>query len=83
MRLEAGSEVRVNVSLLLPTADFGLSKIIDDQVTMKTVCGTPGYCGEPPFFPAFIGNHESQKLSGCSLGWNQFPGPIWALDQQH
>lgn len=27
-------------------ADFGLSKIIDDQVTMKTVCGTPGYCGE-------------------------------------
>ncbi|CAF89225.1 unnamed protein product, partial [Tetraodon nigroviridis] len=25
-------------------ADFGLSKIIDDQVTMKTVCGTPGYC---------------------------------------
>lgn len=28
------------------TADFGLSKIVDDQVTMKTVCGTPGYCGE-------------------------------------
>lgn len=28
------------------TADFGLSKIIDDQVTMKTVCGTPGYCGK-------------------------------------
>ncbi|KAG8003321.1 Calcium/calmodulin-dependent protein kinase type IV, partial [Nibea albiflora] len=26
------------------SADFGLSKIIDDQVTMKTVCGTPGYC---------------------------------------
>uniref|UniRef100_A0A3Q2NRQ9 Calcium/calmodulin-dependent protein kinase type IV n=1 Tax=Fundulus heteroclitus TaxID=8078 RepID=A0A3Q2NRQ9_FUNHE len=26
--------------------DFGLSKIIDDQVTMKTVCGTPGYCPE-------------------------------------
>ncbi|MEE6459803.1 hypothetical protein FKM82_000743, partial [Ascaphus truei] len=25
-------------------ADFGLSKIVDDQVTMKTVCGTPGYC---------------------------------------
>lgn len=31
------------------TADFGLSKIIDDQVTMKTVCGTPGYCGESPW----------------------------------
>ncbi|AWP10507.1 putative calcium/calmodulin-dependent protein kinase type IV [Scophthalmus maximus] len=28
----------------LKIADFGLSKIIDDQVTMKTVCGTPGYC---------------------------------------
>ncbi|KFP05019.1 Calcium/calmodulin-dependent protein kinase type IV, partial [Calypte anna] len=24
--------------------DFGLSKIVDDQDTMKTVCGTPGYC---------------------------------------
>lgn len=32
--------------MLSLTADFGLSKIIDDQVTMKTVCGTPGYCGE-------------------------------------
>ncbi|XP_078422345.1 calcium/calmodulin-dependent protein kinase type IV isoform X3 [Cetorhinus maximus] len=29
---------------LLKIADFGLSKIADDQVTMKTVCGTPGYC---------------------------------------
>ncbi|XP_069818521.1 calcium/calmodulin-dependent protein kinase type IV-like isoform X1 [Dendropsophus ebraccatus] len=29
---------------LLKIADFGLSKIIDDQRTMKTVCGTPGYC---------------------------------------
>lgn len=32
--------------VLIFSADFGLSKIIDDQVTMKTVCGTPGYCGE-------------------------------------
>ncbi|KAM6235751.1 calcium/calmodulin-dependent protein kinase type IV-like [Porphyrio hochstetteri] len=24
--------------------DFGLSKIVDEQDTMKTVCGTPGYC---------------------------------------
>lgn len=31
---------------LISSADFGLSKIIDDQVTMKTVCGTPGYCGK-------------------------------------
>ncbi|KAM9330600.1 calcium/calmodulin-dependent protein kinase type IV-like [Gastrophryne carolinensis] len=29
---------------LLKIADFGLSKIIDDQAAMKTVCGTPGYC---------------------------------------
>lgn len=29
---------------LLKIADFGLSKIIDDQLAMKTVCGTPGYC---------------------------------------
>ncbi|KAK0150576.1 Calcium/calmodulin-dependent protein kinase type IV [Merluccius polli] len=28
----------------LKIADFGLSKIIDDQLPMKTVCGTPGYC---------------------------------------
>ncbi|NXG81731.1 KCC4 kinase, partial [Stercorarius parasiticus] len=24
--------------------DFGLSKIVDEQDTMKTICGTPGYC---------------------------------------
>ncbi|NWY42471.1 KCC4 kinase, partial [Sylvia atricapilla] len=29
----------------LKIADFGLSKIVEDHVTMKTVCGTPGYCG--------------------------------------
>lgn len=29
-----------------PQGDFGLSKIVDEQDTMKTVCGTPGYCGE-------------------------------------
>lgn len=34
---------------VMSTADFGLSKIIDEQVTMKTVCGTPGYCGESKF----------------------------------
>ena len=32
--------------LLYFVADFGLSKIIDREVTMNTVCGTPGYCGE-------------------------------------
>uniref|UniRef100_A0A803V6E2 Protein kinase domain-containing protein n=1 Tax=Ficedula albicollis TaxID=59894 RepID=A0A803V6E2_FICAL len=30
----------------LKIGDFGLSKILDEQDTMKTVCGTPGYCGE-------------------------------------
>ncbi|XP_053145558.1 calcium/calmodulin-dependent protein kinase type IV-like [Hemicordylus capensis] len=28
----------------LKIGDFGLSKIVDEQETMKTVCGTPGYC---------------------------------------
>nr|XP_041566865.1 calcium/calmodulin-dependent protein kinase type IV-like isoform X1 [Taeniopygia guttata] len=28
----------------LKIGDFGLSKILDEQDTMKTVCGTPGYC---------------------------------------
>lgn len=28
----------------LKLADFGLSKIIDNEVHMQTVCGTPGYC---------------------------------------
>ncbi|XP_067105886.1 calcium/calmodulin-dependent protein kinase type IV [Osmerus mordax] len=39
----------------LKIADFGLSKIIDDQVTMKTVCGTPGYCAP-------------EILCGCAYG---------------
>ncbi|XP_020636769.3 calcium/calmodulin-dependent protein kinase type IV [Pogona vitticeps] len=28
----------------LKIGDFGLSKIVHEQDTMKTVCGTPGYC---------------------------------------
>ncbi|XP_019393823.1 PREDICTED: calcium/calmodulin-dependent protein kinase type IV-like isoform X1 [Crocodylus porosus] len=28
----------------LKIGDFGLSKIVDEQDAMKTVCGTPGYC---------------------------------------
>ncbi|XP_031465774.1 calcium/calmodulin-dependent protein kinase type IV isoform X2 [Phasianus colchicus] len=36
-------------------ADFGLSKIVEDQVTMKTVCGTPGYCAP-------------EILRGCAYG---------------
>jgi len=28
----------------LKIADFGLSKMVSDEVQMQTVCGTPGYC---------------------------------------
>ncbi|XP_028939893.1 calcium/calmodulin-dependent protein kinase type IV-like [Antrostomus carolinensis] len=35
--------------------DFGLSKIVDEQDTMKTVCGTPGYCAP-------------EVLHGCPYG---------------
>lgn len=28
------------------SADFGLSKMVSNDVTMQTVCGTPGYCGK-------------------------------------
>ncbi|XP_016324055.1 calcium/calmodulin-dependent protein kinase type IV-like [Sinocyclocheilus anshuiensis] len=34
----------LSIDAPLKIADFGLSKIIDEQVMMKTVCGTPGYC---------------------------------------
>ncbi|XP_076880875.1 calcium/calmodulin-dependent protein kinase type IV [Brachyhypopomus gauderio] len=34
----------LSIDAPLKIADFGLSKIIDEQMTMKTVCGTPGYC---------------------------------------
>ncbi|XP_074060572.1 calcium/calmodulin-dependent protein kinase type IV [Macrotis lagotis] len=40
---------------LLKIADFGLSKIVDDQVSMRTVCGTPGYCAP-------------EILRGCAYG---------------
>ncbi|POI31908.1 hypothetical protein CIB84_004341, partial [Bambusicola thoracicus] len=39
----------------LKIADFGLSKIMEDQMTMKTVCGTPGYCAP-------------EILRGCAYG---------------
>ncbi|XP_048469891.1 calcium/calmodulin-dependent protein kinase type IV-like [Rhincodon typus] len=39
----------------LKIADFGLSKILNEQVTMKTVCGTPGYCAP-------------EILRGCTYG---------------
>ncbi|ERE81544.1 calcium/calmodulin-dependent protein kinase type IV [Cricetulus griseus] len=39
----------------LKIADFGLSKIVEHQVLMKTVCGTPGYCAP-------------EILRGCAYG---------------
>lgn len=39
----------------LKIGDFGLSKIVDEQDTMKTVCGTPGYCAP-------------EVLHGCPYG---------------
>lgn len=51
-RIEA---VRTFMFLKILTADFGLSKIVEDQVTMKTVCGTPGYCGMFLYYLQFTG----------------------------
>ncbi|RMB92865.1 hypothetical protein DUI87_30759 [Hirundo rustica rustica] len=39
----------------LKIADFGLSKMVEDHVTMKTICGTPGYCAP-------------EILRGCAYG---------------
>lgn len=44
--------------------DFGLSKIVDEQDTMKTVCGTPGYCGERE---GRAGGGGRETRAGCSL----------------
>ena len=30
----------------IASADFGLSTIVSNKVSLMTVCGTPGYCGE-------------------------------------
>lgn len=34
--------------ILFFVANVGLSKIINIEVTMNTVCGTPGFCGKSP-----------------------------------
>ncbi|KAB0406946.1 hypothetical protein E2I00_002336, partial [Balaenoptera physalus] len=45
----------------LKIADFGLSKIVEHQVLMKTVCGTPGYC-------VFTLSAAPEILRGCAYG---------------
>uniref|UniRef100_A0AAY4DKW5 Protein kinase domain-containing protein n=1 Tax=Denticeps clupeoides TaxID=299321 RepID=A0AAY4DKW5_9TELE len=55
----------------LKIADFGLSKIIDDQVTMKTVCGTPGYCGMS-FVEAHFLSCSTMDESTYLIVWNDY-----------
>lgn len=43
--IKAEKSLGALTSSLVLLADFGLSKIVEHQVLMKTVCGTPGYCG--------------------------------------
>lgn len=49
------------------SADFGLSKIMDDQVTMRTVCGTPGYCGETIYVTLYTVMCVERKTSGLGI----------------
>ncbi|XP_072167009.1 calcium/calmodulin-dependent protein kinase type IV-like [Diadema setosum] len=48
----------------LKLADFGLSKIVDQDVTMKTVCGTPGYCAPE----VLTGKPYSEAVDMWSVG---------------
>ena len=41
------SEKTKNAKVMI--SDFGLSKIYNDEMAMKTACGTPGYVGIFPF----------------------------------
>ncbi|KAK1805807.1 hypothetical protein P4O66_012856 [Electrophorus voltai] len=54
----------LSIDATLKIADFGLSKIIDEQMTMKTVCGTPGYCA-----PEILrGNSYGPEVDMWSVG---------------
>ncbi|XP_046357232.1 calcium/calmodulin-dependent protein kinase type IV-like [Haliotis rufescens] len=48
----------------LKIADFGLSKIIGPEVTMTTVCGTPGYCAPE----VLLGRKYTQAIDMWSVG---------------
>ncbi|KAJ7419319.1 PWWP domain-containing protein MUM1 [Pitangus sulphuratus] len=60
----------------LKIGDFGLSKIVDEQDTMKTVCGTPGYC-----VPQSI---EEGMLVWCKLRrYPYWPAVVKAVKRKH
>ncbi|KAK3098938.1 hypothetical protein FSP39_024479 [Pinctada imbricata] len=48
----------------LKVADFGLSKILDKEITMHTVCGTPGYCAPE----VLAGNTYTYAVDLWSIG---------------
>ncbi|XP_060066380.1 calcium/calmodulin-dependent protein kinase type IV-like [Ylistrum balloti] len=48
----------------LKIADFGLSKIVDNDVLMSTVCGTPGYCAPE----VLLGKSYNQSVDMWSCG---------------
>ncbi|KAL5003975.1 hypothetical protein ScPMuIL_017431 [Solemya velum] len=73
----------------LKVADFGLSKIIEHEVQMNTVCGTPGYCAPEvlsgkKYGPAcdlwsvgvitYILKRDVQKILKANY---QFDSPYW------
>uniref|UniRef100_A0A8B9FCP3 Calcium/calmodulin-dependent protein kinase type IV n=1 Tax=Amazona collaria TaxID=241587 RepID=A0A8B9FCP3_9PSIT len=50
----------------LKIGDFGLSKIVDEQDTMKTVCGTPGYCAAGKRWPGCAMGPKQQRVAPLS-----------------
>ncbi|XP_069138830.1 calcium/calmodulin-dependent protein kinase type IV-like [Argopecten irradians] len=65
----------------LQIADFGLSSIVDNDVLMSTVCGTPGYCvicyillcGYEPFYD----NNQAEFYKKILKADYHFDSPWW------